>query len=235
MKKVKYSRIASCMDNNETVNAMLPCYDIGGELLPHCMQVAYSQSSFIHVCGGEFADDDHCGTYLEIHRQNGSPYDSEEVALADTKITTMETAGMVTATISLFYKGDPSKILCEFKETVIRVGTMVLIKETAPVCCCPGVFNTLNREGRFSCPSKPGTAHGPFADATDTLEEQKNRDDSQKSYPFCPLLREDEDVMVCAKRASKGFSQDTYSERDGRYVQRLSALDDGFCDVLTWR
>ena len=136
LQKKKYSQMAACTDNNETVNAMLDCYSVDGFLSPHCIQIAYSQSSFIHICGGDFADDPHCGTYLEVHRLNGSPYDPEEVLLSDQKITTRETSGMVTTTLPLFYKGDPTKILCNFKETVIRVGAMVLIKEQGEKRSC---------------------------------------------------------------------------------------------------
>ena len=211
MKKIQYSQMAACMDNNETVKAMLPCYDLNGALSPHCMQVAYSQSSFIHVCGGEFTDNDHCGTFLEVHRQNGSPYDPEETILSDTKITTRETSGMVTTTLSLSYKGDPTKILCEFGETVIRVGSMVLIKEQAPTCCCPQGYNTKAQVGRFECPRSPtGPPHGPFAVAVNTLEKHRSNDEGQSAYPFCPNLDENIDQLLCSKQASKGFSQDTY-------------------------
>ncbi|GMH70652.1 hypothetical protein TL16_g05462 [Triparma laevis f. inornata] len=221
LQKKKYSQMAACTDNNETVNAMLDCYSVDGFLSPHCIQVAYSQSSFIHICGGDFADDPHCGTYLEVHRLNGSPYDSEEVLLSDQKIITRETSGMVTTTLPLFYKGDPTKILCNFKETVIRVGAMVLIKEQAPICCCPGLYNTLNRVGRFLCPNKAGTNHGPFADAVNTLEEERNRDDLMKNYPYCPVLDEHEDKMVCSKQATKGFSQDTMIEKIGKFSSQM--------------
>mmetsp|Transcript_4353 Transcript_4353/g.8775 ORF Transcript_4353/g.8775 Transcript_4353/m.8775 type:complete len:612 (+) Transcript_4353:175-2010(+) len=214
LRKKMYSQMAACTDNNETVNAMLDCYTADGELSSHCMQVSYTQSAFLHICGGEFADDPHCGTFLEIHRLNGSPIHPEDTLLGETKILTRETSGMMTTTIPLTYRFDPTKILCEFKETVIREGTMVLIKEQAPTCCCPAVYNTLNREGRFMCPNKPGTSHGPFADRVDTLEEEIARDASRVNYPFCPKMSDEEDIMACSKQIQSGFSQDTSIEKN---------------------
>ena len=215
LRKRIYNQMAPCTDNNETVSAMRSCYTPDGELSKHCMQVSYTQSAFVHVCGGEFSDDPHCGTFLEIHRTNGSPYDDEDTLISETKLLTRETSGMITTIIPLFYGFDSTKILCEFKETVIRVGTMVLIKEQAPSCCCPGLYNTLNREGRFMCPNKPGTPHGPFADKVDNLEEMLARDASRGNYPFCPEMPEDQDLMACSKQATTGFSQETRIEKLG--------------------
>lgn len=141
------SLMAPCTDNNQTVNSLLPCFSPGGERGEHCMQVAYTQSAFVHICEGEFEDDDHCGTFVEVHRLNGSPYDSEEVVLSSTKLTRREASGMQTITVPLFYKGMEDKVLCSYKETVVRLGSMVLIKEMAPVCCCPPNYNTLRRTG----------------------------------------------------------------------------------------
>jgi len=139
------SLMAPCTDNNQTVDSMSSCFTPEGEELPHCMQVAYTQSSFIHICEGEFADNEHCGTFLEIHRTNGSPYDSETTVINSAKLTKREASGMVTTTMSLFYKGEEDKVLCNFKETVLRLGSMVLIKKNAPVCCCPSNYNTLKK------------------------------------------------------------------------------------------
>ena len=110
----------------------------------------------MHVCENQFLNDDHCGTFLEIHRLNGSPYDSEEIVLNSAKITERQASGMQTITMDLFYKGQEDKVLCDFKETVIRLGSMVLIKELAPVCCCPPTYNTLKKEGMYLCPRKAG-------------------------------------------------------------------------------
>ena len=66
-----------CSDHNRTVDALLGCADAGGERAGTCLQIAYTQTTFVHVCGGEFADDGDCGTFVEVHRPNGSPYDGK--------------------------------------------------------------------------------------------------------------------------------------------------------------
>jgi hypothetical protein len=53
-----------CWDNNRTVDSTLSCYSTLGKKKANCMQVSYSQNAYISLCGGEFASDDHCGTYL---------------------------------------------------------------------------------------------------------------------------------------------------------------------------
>ena len=109
------------------------------------MQVSFSQNAFIHICGvgdgsqdnNNEIDSDCCGTFLEIHRSNGSPYDSESTILSETKITAPETNGMYTTVIDLTYKRDKRKILCAYQETKIRIGSMVRILDVtdSEVCC----------------------------------------------------------------------------------------------------
>jgi hypothetical protein len=192
--------------------------------------VSFTQSAFIHVCGRDYvrgdeetgiidADpDDHCGTFLEVHRQNGSPVDSEETVLSEMKLAERSTSGMKTTTVPLTYGNDPKKVLCDFAETVIREGTLVIIREQAPRCCCPKKYNDLDRVGRYMCPSKPGSlAPGPFAGSFATLEDKLLRDAIQTSYPFCPLMEENEDAMMCSRLSSKAFSMDSYQEAAGEF------------------
>ena len=89
----------ACWDHNETVDATLDCYTPQGKRQRNCMQASYSQNAYIHVCGGEFADDNSCGTFLEVHKSNGSPYDDEAAILADVHLTTYSTDGMKTTTL----------------------------------------------------------------------------------------------------------------------------------------
>ena len=125
LRKQRSSQAAACGDNNQTVAGLGICYETDGTAKKNCIQASYTQSAFIHVCGGDFANDPHCGTFLEVHRANGSPLDVEEIVLSEKKITTRETSGMMTTTVDMTYKGDESRVLCEFRETVIRVGSMV--------------------------------------------------------------------------------------------------------------
>ncbi len=81
----KFTAVARCMDNNQTVDSSRDCFDVDGNREHNCMQVATTQSAFVHVCGGEFKDDPHCGTFLEVHRTSGSPYDPEDEILAESK------------------------------------------------------------------------------------------------------------------------------------------------------
>ncbi len=198
--------VPDCWDHNQTVDATVSCYTPNGEKNLNCMQVSYSQNTFINTCGGgkdnnDFSNDANCGTYIEIHRSNGSPYDPESTTLSQTKINTRETNGMTTTTIDLSYKGNANRILCAYNETKIRIGSMVRIKEghNSPQCCCPPRYNKLSKHGSFFCPRKKGTDDGPFADAKDLLVEQLDNDRDQLVYPYCHDMDENEDILMCSR------------------------------------
>jgi len=199
LKAIKSPYTPSCWDHNQTVDATLRCYTPDGRRKSNCMQVSYSQNAFINLCGGDFANDDRCGTFIEIHRENGSPYDSQDTILADTEMSTVETNGMYTTTIDLTYKGDKDRLLCAYQETKIRVGSMVRVVEESPQCCCPPKYNRVSTKGSFFCPKKPFTDDGPFADRVDLLAEKLARDEARKTYPRCPWQKEDEDMIICSK------------------------------------
>jgi len=162
-----------CWDNNQTVDSTLDCYTTAGKRKTHCIQVSYSQNAYIYVCGGDFAYDDHCGTYLEIHKANGTPYDDEATILSDVKITSPVTNGMQTTTLPLMYKGVPSRILCSYEEIHIQVGSMVRVNSNAPSCCCPPWLSPIrtSKIGAFFCPKRQWSKDGgPFAPALKSLE-----------------------------------------------------------------
>lgn len=71
-----------CADNNSSINALSGCIASNGTALEKCVSVAYTSNTFIPQCGKN--DDGHCGTYLEIHKQHGTPYSSEGMSLAIT-------------------------------------------------------------------------------------------------------------------------------------------------------
>ena len=199
----------NCTDNNETVVAGASCFDHAGNEHEDCVQVAYTQSAFIVQCGagkpnGEFVDDPHCGTYLEVHRKSGSPYHDEEFIISDVQLLTMNTSGYNTTYISTRYGNQSSgeKVLCNYEEEVLRVGSMVLILKSAPSCCCPGAgsvwYNDQIGRGMKMCPKNVlDKTSGPFAGAQDTQEEWIAADNDFYNYPFCPPTSEDEDVMYC--------------------------------------
>jgi len=209
--------VAPCWDNNQTVDATLDCYTPDGVKMSTCMQIGFIQTAFIHVCSAE-AEEDNCGTFIEIHRQNGSPYGAEDEVLSDTKLTTRFTNGIVTTTIPLTYKYNPSQILCAYKETKPRIGSLVLINANTRQCCCPAKYRIATRIGSFFCPQKAGTLGGPFAGristSTNSLTELLEHDNTLNQYPFCHLTRDNEDVLMCSYQSSN-FIEFRYDSSDG--------------------
>lgn len=83
-----------CMDNNYSINALSGCYYPNGTKSSHCVQVGYSQNAFIGQCK-DFSDPD-CGTFLEVHMSNGSPYQSEDAVISAVRIETLNVSGVYT-------------------------------------------------------------------------------------------------------------------------------------------
>ena len=171
-----------CSDNNQTLNALSPCYDIYGNISNYCVQIGYTQTAFIPQCSPLY-DGDHCGTFLEIHLPYGSPYVDSEVILSSVQLTSSNVSGYYTTTIPLTWLNDTSKVLCAYAETFIRVGSIVYVKDTAPKCCCPGL-QTSSRLGGFFCP-KSTTGNGPFAARVSSVADKISNDASWLIYPFC--------------------------------------------------
>jgi hypothetical protein len=69
-----------CWDNNYTVVSGVNCSDPDtGVGKFTCVQVGFTSNALIPVCAGEFADDAHCGTYLEVHLTETSQQQSKGV------------------------------------------------------------------------------------------------------------------------------------------------------------
>ena len=189
-----------CQDNNATVNATQSCQDKEGNESPNCVQVAFTQTAVIVECG----DDQDCGTYLEIHRPNGSPYDDEDVILNEKKLKDPVTSGYTTTTISLNYGVNSSRILCNYEEDQFRVGSLVYITSKSPSCCCPPLYNNDKQTGAFSCPQNAYDATaGPFARSVNrSLAHLLAFNTSVDNYPYCPKLPEDQDTFQCSGNAS---------------------------------
>ena len=133
----------NCSDNNATVDARQPCTDPEtGISRPNCVQVGIAQTAVVINCGDSpsdgpaFSDHPHCGTFLEIHRENGSPYDpDEEFIINEQRVTSTTISGYTTQTINMTYGiGVTNKILCNYAESEMRVGSMVFVKEQSPWC-----------------------------------------------------------------------------------------------------
>ncbi|OQR91655.1 hypothetical protein ACHHYP_04500 [Achlya hypogyna] len=96
----------ACWDNNGSVNALSSCYTFDGRVKPNCVSVAYMQTAFIVQCMGIFALDNHCGTFLELHKPG------DEVILAQTRLTAEFPNGYRTTTLPLFFQGNTSRTVC---------------------------------------------------------------------------------------------------------------------------
>jgi hypothetical protein len=196
LRAIKSPYNPSCWDHNQTVDATLRCYAPNGRRRANCMQLSYSQNAYFTICGGEYSDSSQCGTYIEIHRENGSPYDDEGNMLAESKIVTEEASGMYTTTIDLTYKNDGKRLLCNYQESKMREGSMVKVLNDSPLCCCPPKYNRITRKGSLFCPTKAFTDDGPFADSH--VQEKLELDEARKLYPLCPKQDEDKDAIVCS-------------------------------------
>lgn len=56
--------------------------------------------------------------------------------------------GYTTTTISTTWMNDSSRVLCAFEHASLLEGTMVLVSEDAPVCCCPRAFSQKDQLGK---------------------------------------------------------------------------------------
>lgn len=70
------------------VDAGGSCQSLTGEVSEHCLALGYSQTAMSVICGGEYADDDHCGTFLELHMGYENSYAGTEDVLSETRLLT---------------------------------------------------------------------------------------------------------------------------------------------------
>ena len=229
----KSKQMPPCSDYNHTIDATLSCFTPAGKTSEHCMQVAFSQNSFIVVCGRE---QHYCGTFLEIHKGNGgSPYDDESTILSETKITTPVTNGYQTTTLPLTYKNDSSRILCSYEEDDIQVGSMVRVNDKAPSCCCPQMLSPSRKtkEGAFFCPKQQTKEGGPFAPAHRSLKDEYFNHNFQSSFPWCPKNLDgvaEKDALMCTQERMF-IADDVANTEVNRYSVRpcmpLVEVEDG--------
>ena len=209
----------SCTDHNETVDATLDCFTPNGRRQRNCMQTSYAQNAYLSVCGGDFANDDMCGTFLEVHKANGSPYDEENIILSDVRLTTYSTRGMQTTTLPLTYKGDPNRLLCSYEEINVRVGSMVKIKSNTASCCCPRMLSpNSSKLGAFFCPKNKQFRDGPFTPTLESLDEMYPDDEYQRTFPFCPAISKGQDELMCTQK--RAFADAIPLDHPGRYFSR---------------
>jgi len=57
---------------------------VGGDEFPSCVAVAYTSTAYIVQCGGAYREDNHCGTFIELHAAKTIHPDARGVARAKT-------------------------------------------------------------------------------------------------------------------------------------------------------
>lgn len=202
----------ACNDNNFSVNALQACYYIDGTLSKFpCFQVGYSQNALIGQCSDDAGP--HCGTYLELHMPNGSPYQDESVVIAEAKLETREVSGVNTTVLPLTWRGNNTKVICSYSEAYFRIGSMVYI-DVAPICCCPPPFKPSTRVGSFFCPYGP-LEDGPYAYKYKTRNDMIVTDAKLLKYPFCPSDLSEGDRVMCSVH-------DAHNQR--HYVRNCSTV-----------
>ena len=166
-------------------------------------------------------DDDHCGTFLEIHMANGSPYGQEYEVIGDARIVNRSTSGFSTTVLPATFMGNASRVLCTYTESYMRIGSSVYVEynpnllNTVPICCCPKPFKPLTRVGSFFCPLGP-IGNGPFAYKYKVLQDIVGVEVYHNIYPYCPVtLESDKDLVMCS----------IYDEHNRRhYVRNCSGV-----------
>lgn len=100
-----------CWDRNDTVIGTQTCRDPeDNSSHSYCMEIAYKQTGYIVECNNEFKNDPHCGTYIEIHKNNK---ENKYEILSDIKLKGGFHSGYHDSYISLLYKGNTTRVLCK--------------------------------------------------------------------------------------------------------------------------
>ncbi|CBN75306.1 conserved unknown protein [Ectocarpus siliculosus] len=214
-KQQRSTSVARCTDNNQTVDAGSSCQNLAGEVSEHCLAVGYSQTAISVICGGDFAEDDHCGTFLELHVGYANYYADPEDVLSEVRLLTANVTGYTTTTIPTTWMNDTSKILCAFEHVSLLEGTMVLIAEEAPVCCCPRAFSQKDQLGSLFCPVH-NSVEGPFAATLTSVADLLTFEEESQTYPFCPSLDENEDLMVVSEYSTSWEREYTFKGQVGK-------------------
>lgn len=185
-----------CMDNNSSLNLLNGCVASNGTKYEKCLAVAYSSNAFIPQCREDAGE--HCGTFLEIHMAHGTPYQEERDIISQVRIDNRNVSGYYTTLLPMTWMKNDTKILCSYSESVFRINSLVYVKDTAPVCCCPPPFQTKTRVGSFQCPKGP-VDNGAFAYRSQTIADVLAVDTLLLDYPYCPIdLSSDIDRMMCS-------------------------------------
>ena len=186
-----------CSDNNSSLNALQGCYSNDGTLHDKCVTVAYTTTTFIPQCQDNTSIS--CGTYLEVHMDRGTPYQLEHDIISQVKIDNRNVSGYYSLVLPLTWMSNHSKVLCSYSESKFRIGSLVYIQTSAPVCCCPPPFTSSTRVGSFQCPIGPFGTSGVLSYHPQTMAEILSMDKLMLDYPFCHIdVSADLDQMMCS-------------------------------------
>jgi hypothetical protein len=101
------SMFPRCWNRNDTVVADQPCRSpFDGSVLPLCIELGVTQTNFVVECGGAFANDPHCGTFLEVHRPGFA------LSVGEVRLRGMYPSGYRMTVISTTYMQDSGRTLC---------------------------------------------------------------------------------------------------------------------------
>lgn len=124
----------ACWDHNNTVNATLPCFTVNGDRFPSCLAIGYFSSAYVVQCGGAYREDDHCGTFVELHQAKTGEVAAAAASATLTGLATGKSAcgvrcnervlaqvrleggfsgGYRTTTLPLTIRGNASEVVCE--------------------------------------------------------------------------------------------------------------------------
>ena len=123
--KVQPYERAKCWDYNTSLVADNDCYWGNGTRRPFCVTMAFSSTNYVAQCTGfrnhgEFSNDNHCGTFIEIHLPNitrglltglYSEVQIEDV-LIDVKVPPGLASGFRTIPLPTQLNNNPRRILC---------------------------------------------------------------------------------------------------------------------------
>lgn len=113
----------ACWDHNATVNATLPCVTVHGDVFPSCLAIAYFSSAYVVQCGGAYREDNHCGTFVELHEAQSFPGGKTSKVACDARCNAAVLSqvrleggfgnGYRTATLPLTVRGNATQVICE--------------------------------------------------------------------------------------------------------------------------
>ena len=101
------ARFPACWNWNESIVADAGCAaPADGAPLALCMAVGFTQTAHIIQCGGKFRTDEHCGTFLEVHRPGRAE------VLAEARLPQLAPSGYRMTVLPTTYRGNDSAVLC---------------------------------------------------------------------------------------------------------------------------